>query len=134
MRTAGWVAMVCSGAISLPRRLRAMRMIMPTLKRSNICSPKSTAEDGCATTAMSDTSRRRLYRTVSLMHYTNFFHRPIAEDGFAVDVAARHRAKVAAVIGHGAMVAQHKITVCWNPDFRRGARIQILFRDIKLAK
>src|SRR5215468_1371866 len=52
-------------------------------------------------------------------------HRPVTEDGLAVDVVLFHRAEVTAVVRHAAMVAQHEVAVRRHDDFRVGALVGI---------
>src|ERR1041384_2656516 len=59
---------------------------------------------------------------------------PIAEDGLAVDKAAHYRANFSAVIRHGAMIAQHKVSILRNHSFRIGARILVVGWNIGLGQ
>lgn len=48
---------------------------------------------------------------LKLAHAAELIHGPVAEDGLAIDEALIHRAEVAAVVGHGPVIAQHKIRI-----------------------
>src|SRR5271169_4598399 len=54
-----------------------------------------------------------------------FLHRPISKDRFAVDVALVDRAELAAVAGHGAMIAEDKVAVGGNRDLGIGTGVGV---------
>src|SRR5580704_17698786 len=64
------------------------------------------------------------------MQPSQFFHRPISEDGFPVDEALVDWAEVAAVVRHGAVIAEHEIAVGRNRHLGIGAGIGILIGDV----
>src|SRR5437879_9757174 len=71
---------------------------------------------------------------VKLPHSTQLIHGPVAEHGFAVDKALVHGAEVAAVVGHGPVIAEHKIRIRRHHHIRQGPRIGVLGRDVSLVK
>src|SRR5258708_4674034 len=95
--------MVSSGAMSLPRRLRAILRTSGTMSRENISAQQA-----------------------------EFLHRPVSKDGFAVDVVAPHRAEFAAIVRHGAVVSQHEIAIRRDYDFGIRMLVGELFRNVRL--
>src|SRR4051794_28154660 len=47
----------------------------------------------------------------ALPHSSHFIHRPVPENRLAVDESNIDRTKVAAIVRHGAMIAQHEVAV-----------------------
>src|SRR5258708_20783305 len=97
--------MVSSGAMSLPRRLRAILRTSGTMSRENM-----------------------------LMKQAEFLHRPVSKDGFAVDVVAPDRAEFAAIVRHGAVVSQHEIAIRRDYDFGLRMLVGELFRNVGLRR
>src|SRR5690348_10836623 len=65
-----------------------------------------------------------------LSQHSQLFHRPVAKHSFSVDEPARHRTKFTTVVGHGAMIAQHKIGLRRNNRFRVGTRVLELYGHV----
>src|SRR5512143_133608 len=60
----------------------------------------------------------RANRKQNLLHHAHAVDGPVAEDGFAVDVAAADGAEVAAVAGGAAMVAKQVVGAARDHGFR----------------
>src|SRR6202451_2054757 len=58
-------------------------------------------------------------------HPPQFLHRPISKHGLAVDIALIHRTKIAAVVRHGAVIAQHEVGIGRNDRLRIRSRIGV---------
>src|SRR6266851_7486278 len=71
-----------------------------------------------------------LTRQRALPQASQLLHRPISEDGFAVDVAIVHGAEVAAVVRHRAMVAEDEEAVRRNHNFTIRARVGVIAGDV----
>ena len=76
-----------------------------------------------------DTQARRSLEA-GLADAPEFIHRPVAEYRLAVDITLIHRPKIAAVIGHRPVVAQHEIRVWRNRHFRIRPGIGIGRRNV----
>src|SRR5438270_10280067 len=107
MSTSGCVARVCSGAISLPSRFLSNLRMRATLNLENMPASVQDAQ---------------------------LVHGPVAEDGLAIDIAAHHRADLAAVIRHGTMVAKHKIRIVGDNGLRKRTGVQVIRRNVRLGQ
>src|ERR1700677_3181957 len=61
---------------------------------------------------------------------SQLLHRPISEDGFAVDIAFVDTAEVAAVVRHGAMVAEDEVTIGRHHDFAVRAGVGVIAGNV----
>src|SRR5213593_3752310 len=70
------------------------------------------------------------YVNPELSQPSQLLHRPISEYGFAIDEAFVDGTEVAAVVGHGAMVAEDEEGVRGNGDFWIGAGVGVIRGDV----
>src|SRR5258708_28105116 len=70
----------------------------------------------------------------NLPHPSQLIHRPVPEDGLAVNIALVDGAEIAAVVRHGAMVAEHEEAIHRHGGFRVRTGIGISGRDIVLIE
>src|ERR1019366_2733096 len=68
--------------------------------------------------------------STTLPQPSQLLHRPISKNGFAVDVAFVHGTEVAAVVRHGAMVAEDEEAVRWNHNFAIGAGVGVIAGNV----
>src|SRR5690349_6207593 len=61
---------------------------------------------------------------------SHLLHGPITKHGFAIDIAAHHRAEFAAVVGRASMVAQDEIGILRNHGLWIGPGIQEIRRYV----
>src|ERR1039458_785983 len=78
--------------------------------------------------------RKAMPPPAALPQPPQLLHRPIPEHGLAIDVALVNGAKVAAVVRHGAMIAQHKVAVRRNDHFAIGASVGIIGGHVVLVE
>src|ERR1700730_11046890 len=68
--------------------------------------------------------------TKSLPVSSHFIHGPVSEHGLTIDIANSNRPKVAAVVRHGAIVAQHEVAVDRHHDLGIGTLVGVGSRHI----
>src|SRR5208283_737589 len=66
----------------------------------------------------------------ALSQPSHLLHRPISKNGFTVDEAFVHGTEIAAVVRHGAMVAEDKEAMRRNHHFAKGAGVGVIVRNI----
>src|SRR5690348_6490624 len=76
--------------------------------------------------------RSHFKREVRSVQRTNLVHRPVSEDGFAINVAGGHSTEIAAVVGEAAVISQHKIRISWNHRVRERPLVLVGSGDVIL--
>ena len=61
---------------------------------------------------------------------SQLIHRPVAENGFAVNISFLHRPEIAAVVRHAAMISQNKVAARRHDDLGIGALIGVGGRNV----